>query len=231
MHDDIWRHIVRIHQEAKNLILKAEEFDRNFRSFLPPIFEQRNALEHIIRVRAAQLGLHRSGDEDYIKDSLRKALGHEYRTFFDAADWLAVRIREKVQDLLSGYSAECIKEVIPDYYSRMRPGIEQACEAIAEIRGEKDISRGNEALVEVERYKKEIDDLLKTHKHLLTCVPALEDYSSRTRVSRRAAWFWGLVAVIITAAIGVLLGWLLPDNSDAQPAEETPPPAAEAPVE
>ena len=66
---DRWKSLVEIHNHAKSIILCAEEFDPQFQDFLQPILELRHSLEHIVRAKAAELGINGevdAGNQDYI---------------------------------------------------------------------------------------------------------------------------------------------------------------------
>jgi len=146
-----WKSLVEIHNHAKSIFLCAEEFDPQFQDFLQPILELRHSLEHIVRAKAAELGINGevdAGNQDYIPHSLSKAIGHEYRAFFDAADWFSVCIRNRITQALRRYSPANIDAVLPDYYSKLRPRVDQICREIADIRGAKDISKSNDLLDE-----------------------------------------------------------------------------------
>ena len=137
--DDLWAQIVEVHNEAKTLFLLAEELEHEqFRDFIQPINEHRHSLEHIVRAKANSLGLDPDGtDENYQRDSLRKALGHEYRAFFDCADWIAIVLREEIDCTLRPYDTSCIKDALPSYYSGLRSRITQISTAIAQTRRKK----------------------------------------------------------------------------------------------
>ncbi|MEA1950851.1 MAG: hypothetical protein U9N87_05670, partial [Planctomycetota bacterium] len=77
-----------------------------------------------------------------------KAVGHAYRAFFDAADWLGMVLREAITATLYQYAPECISAAIPDYYATMKPRIEDICGEIAQIRDDKDIGRSSQTLVD-----------------------------------------------------------------------------------
>ena len=54
-------------------------------------------------------------DENYIKTNFEKAIGHEYRAFFDTADFLSIVLRQKIAERLSQYSLLEIKSVWEEY--------------------------------------------------------------------------------------------------------------------
>ncbi len=172
---DQWTRLVEIHNHAKCVFLCAEEFDPEFLDFVQPVMELRNGFEHIIRAKASELGLNGEADAklpDYIPQSFDKAIGHEYRAFFDAADWFSVCIRDRITKTLEHYSHECIAAVLPEYYPKLRPRIDQTCWEIASIRGAKDIAKGKDLLVEVAKYRAAIDELLGIYEQIENSIPA-----------------------------------------------------------
>ncbi|MEW6236125.1 MAG: hypothetical protein AB1656_12125 [Candidatus Omnitrophota bacterium] len=77
-----WEKIIKLHQYLKSLIIRGEEFGGNFDAFLQPSLEQRSALDHLIRARAAELGLsEHENNVDYIEQQYDKVVGHLYRAF------------------------------------------------------------------------------------------------------------------------------------------------------
>lgn len=180
-----WTRLVEIHNHAKSIFLCAEEFDPEFLDFVQPVMELRNGFEHIIRAKAAELGVNGEADAkrpDYIPQSLDKAIGHEYRAFFDAADWFSVCIRDRITKTLDQYSHEHIAAVLPDYYAKLRPHIDQTSREIAEIRGSKDIAKDKDLLAEVASYRAAIDKLLGAYEQIEKSIPALVDARQRRPV-------------------------------------------------
>ncbi|MBI2440376.1 MAG: hypothetical protein HYV35_03285, partial [Lentisphaerae bacterium] len=183
-----------------------------------PVMELRNGFEHIIRAKAAELGLNGEADDklpDYIPQSFDKAIGHEYRAFFDAADWFSVCIRDRITKTLRHYSHECITAVLPDYYSKLRPRVDQVCREIAAIRGTKDIAKGKDLLGEVGKYRTAINDLLAIHEKIQFGIPAMVDWKRKNLWSSARAWvasafFGGIFIALITAWLLVKFGLVKP---------------------
>jgi hypothetical protein len=209
-HADQWTRLVEIHNHAKSVFLCAEEFDPEFLDFVQPVMELRNGFEHIIRAKAAELGLNGEAAAnlpDYIPQSFDKVIGHEYRAFFDAADWFSVCIRDRVTKTLKRYSHECITAVLPEYYPKLRPRIDQICREIAVIRGAKDIAKGKDLLAEVGKYRAAIDELLGIYERIENSIPALVDWKHKNRRSAVVGWIVSaLVGSLITA---VVTAWFL----------------------
>ena len=195
MFEQKWCRLIEIHNHAKALFLYAEEIDREFKDFLQPALELKHALEHIIRAKAAALGVSKEPDvaaEEYAAHSYDKAIGHEYRAFFDAADWVSVRLREIITDRLKPFSQECISAVLPDYYKQLRPQVEKICREIARIRGDKDIAKGNNVLDEVCEYQETINEPIKIREKIDCALPGLLEWKAKGK--RREVVKW-LVAI------------------------------------
>jgi hypothetical protein len=217
--NDIWKAIIEVHNESKALSLLCEEIEpRQFKAFIQPYNELRHAYEHTIRCMANRFGMaNKQPSESYQQRSLNKALGHEYRGFFDCADWLAIILREAVQKTLYPYSAACILASLPDYYSRDRIRILEISEEIARLRGDKDIAKqGGDAdereerdesaaddslasLEQVRKYKAVLSELRAVQKKVMLAVPGLIDYKRRaTRDGRRQV---GVIGGLILAVV------------------------------
>ena len=210
-YNETWEKIIKVHQYAKSLSLKAEEFDSHLKTFLQPAKEQRDACEHIIRAMAGKFNLRDApSDDDYILSNLDKALGHEYRAFFDTADWLGITIREKIQNMLAPYNNTCLTEVIPDYYKKIRPRIENITDEIAKIRESKDIPSSTDILPQVEEYKDKIQLLFEDYKTLIKCIPSLEEYKKKDKKSNLRTC---IQQIFIGIVIGILLVFITPQLS------------------
>mgnify|MGYP000892550380 CR=1 FL=1 len=217
---ELWRKIVIIHNHAKAHLIYCEEADLNQKTFLQPWNELRNALEHIIRAKACAVGLnHLVGDPaDYQRANLDKALGHEYRAYFDVCDWLTVVLRQRIRETLAPYTEhpEIIREVIPNYYADIRPALEKLTQQIADVRTRKDIK--GDVLEEVEQYNKIVLELKTFADDLSSKVPSLIELKAakvaaheknvkleqyKGRLGLRNAIIVGLLTVAVGAAITV----------------------------
>ena len=149
---ELWRKIVELYNRTKVLTLRAEEIAEDRNSFVPPIVQHRDSLDHITRVMAAELDMSPTpfaNDEDrskYIAANLDKALGHQYRAFFDAADFLGILFREEIEAIQKRFSIEAIESALPDYYSVKLPRVIAFSKKIGKIRERKDIGEGKELL-------------------------------------------------------------------------------------
>ena len=91
----LWKKIYQLHQKTKIYLLTAEEISENGDALIQPLKEHRDAYDHIVRIFASTTKKVPEGYDyySYIKGNLEKAYGHEYRAFFDTADWLAYNLR------------------------------------------------------------------------------------------------------------------------------------------
>lgn len=161
--------IVIIHNFTKHYILLGEEIADDFKTYLQPVKEFRDAYEHIVRIFTKCVGIEdvsESSKEDYIRSNLSKALGHEYRAFFDVADWFSIICRKNIHELVKDHSYEEIILKCPEY-PRIKERIFEIAQEITNIRERKDISYN--IFEEVNRYQRVLVELLDYHRKLILC--------------------------------------------------------------
>ncbi len=163
---EVWEKILKIHETTKHFIIKAEEFNEGYKSFIQPLNELKNAYEHVIRAQAAECGLQEGKSEEYIRKNLDKALGHEYRAFFDTADWTAIYLREKIINTLSNYSPAAIRQAVPNYMS-MKTRVDSISAMISHLREKKDIGKTSELLPGIEHYEQLLNELFDIYYRIM----------------------------------------------------------------
>lgn len=159
-YDDYWKSICEIHLLTKHYLLLAEEMCDEGDLFLQPLKEHRDAYDHIIRVYAAKEAISSpENPEEYMKSNMSKAIGHEYRAFFDTADWLSFICRKKINALLAGKKRE---EIIAKYsgYDELKVMLLALPGQIAEQREHKDVGN-NDMLTEVNKYALILNSLIQ----------------------------------------------------------------------
>lgn len=172
--EEFWNDICKIHLFTKHYLLLAEELSSEGELFLQPLKEHRDAYDHVIRVYAAKNHINEAGDsEAYMQKNMSKALGHEYRAFFDTADWLTLICREKINSLLQGKTRCDIEKKYPDYKELKRMLLSLPDE-IAQLRENKDIGKnGTNVLNEVDQYVKILEKLLFYYRELVVAIEEL----------------------------------------------------------
>ena len=164
------KELVVIHNFTKHYILLGEELSDDFETYLQPVKEFRDAYEHIVRAFTRYIGLNSDTDnmqkEEYIQKNLNKALGHEYRAFFDVADWFSIICRKQIYDIVKEYTYEQLCEKYPKY-PEMKNRLFIISEEIAIIRDKKDIS--SNIYNEVNHYQYALVELLGYYRDLMEC--------------------------------------------------------------
>ena len=169
--------ISQIHMLTKHYLLIAEELSEEGVAFLQPLKEHRDAYDHLMRVfylptRFSSSDSDISGGfncKDYITKNVEKAVGHEYRAFFETADWLTFICRRAIRKELSMRSVR--QAYIDNYgdkkFQLVRDKINNVPFEIAKYRTEKDIGKGSSPLTDVQSYKNTIDMLLEIYQQVM----------------------------------------------------------------
>ena len=156
-----------VHMFTKHYLLIAEEISEENVTFLQPLKEHRDAYDHLIRIFTLAI---REGNEinaeQYILDNIKKAFGHEYRAFFDMADWFTYICRKYVREELSFNSKRKKYEENFDDFESVKEFINEVPYKIAKYREEKDVSNKESILSEVMDYKNTMDRLLDIYKRV-----------------------------------------------------------------
>ena len=121
--------IAKYYEVTKRLLILGEQLDLESRTLPQVINELRNCLDHLMRVVQFKAGIRSSVQDnslaDYTEMNINKAYGHVYRAAYDALDWIAMIIKERVVYELRPFSVEAINTVWPEYYSQLRPRFEE----------------------------------------------------------------------------------------------------------
>jgi hypothetical protein len=205
----LWETICKIHQHSKELALLGEEFGDEFKAFIQPMKELKDAYEHVIRAKSKELDMQYPDEdmsnESYIETNIKKVLSHEYRAFFDIADQFSITVRDLITKDLKPFSAEEINMAIPNYYSDYRPQIYSSSEDIASYRSKKDIGKDDEVIPLVDHYSNACKELLAIYHRIAAHLPSLHDIKQK-REREASNKIWTNVSIaIITAVITVIL--------------------------
>lgn len=157
--DQYWKEISKIHLLTKHYLLLAEEIGEEI--FIQPLKEHRDAYDHIIRIYGMELSNKKiENPKQYKISNMKKALGHEYRAFFDTADWLSLICRKKIRMLLEGKNSVDIEKKLPEY-PQIKERLFKIPQEIAELRKEKDIGDSIGIIREVDSYSLVLDEVLE----------------------------------------------------------------------
>lgn len=164
--DDNWEILCKIHILTKHYTLLAEEYNISTRAFLQPMKEQKDAYEHIIRAytKKCESRVLSEDDQEYMSKNIEKAIGHEYRAYFDTIDYLTICLRELIAKELADIPYKELVTIYPEY-DKYKKVLINIPEQIAEYREKKDIG-SNEMLKFASEYGKVVDDLIICYKYL-----------------------------------------------------------------
>lgn len=165
--EEYWSEICQIHLATKHYMILAEELSPDYELFLQPLKEHRDAYDHIIRVYSENLRQTKNTDsKQYQTDNMSKALSHEYRAFFDTADWLTLLCRERLNSLLDGKTREEIEKKYPQYIE-LKKLMLNLPEMVCEQRKNKDSDMKSKSMSAViSDYMDLLDSLLEKCKEL-----------------------------------------------------------------
>lgn len=154
--------MLEIYTLCKEYYTKSEECIGDMHTFVAPLFEYRDALEHVMRF--IKFG---SQDEDQIKS----AIGHLKRAFFDISDYICIRVREQIALELKPYNKKKIRSCW-DKYKKYCEDVYNYSEELARIRAQR--GWGNCKTPEshyeddITKYKNIVDEFLSIHRIFFT---------------------------------------------------------------
>jgi len=192
---------------AKELILYGEQIDPKSRTLAQTLSERTNALDHIMRVISEKRGIRDEAVKDpitYSRINLDKAFGHIYRAAYDALDWVALTIQERMAEDVDSVSLEALGALMPEYFREIKPNLEQIIRNdVTGLRNRKDVADDSE--VNLRQFIETTASLKKYFDQLERGMPALHEYDQRKKRRDRR----GLVLQVIIGIILVVIGWLL----------------------
>jgi len=203
------RNLTELYLVVKELILYFEEVNPEQKSDIQPINELRNAFDHMMRVSAVALEVnpYEGDSQKYILTHIDKAFGHVYRAGYDTVDFLALTIKAIISDELDGFSVEAISKALPEYYSTIKPEIEQINLKIANYRAEKDVAQDDaEHLIE---YIETVTKLCEYREQVSRALPSISEIEEKrkneSKIRTRQDWIKRIIIGIILIIIGMLL--------------------------
>ncbi len=197
-----WKELIELFNTTKWLYALCEEIDPDFCTNLQPLNEFRAALDHLMRIMAIQ-NLTEYADKSAVDES-KKLRSHLRRALFDISDMLSMHYRNKIVDMLKKYSVDEIQQVMPTYYSTIKPRFEQIYVEIAALRTERRFNtfKSEDA---IDEYPKVIEELMGYHDAIVVALPSLNEIKRKNRL-KNLLLTW--IIPISGVAIGIL-GWFV----------------------
>lgn len=207
-----WKNIIEYYNTIKSLYIKCEESDPELKTNLQPLNEFRAALDHLMRIVAIEnIPDYQNEDSD---KQVEKLWSHLRRVFYDICDMLSINYRNKIIDMLEIYTSDEIMKVIPEYYSQIRPDIENMSKRISELRSDKNFDKQKEIencedyqkiIFKLKEYYETISDkntsLVEIHKEKI----ALDKKNKKSDVLRQIVI---PIAGIVIGAVLAIVGFL-----------------------
>ena len=126
---------------------------------------------------------------------------HMYTAFFDIADWTSMQIRSHVFTELKRFSPDVIKTAIPEYYSKIRPALDELAEKITEIR----VVKTFEKLEQVDEYDLLLFKAYEYIKEIRRSQGTLIELKKKNRIKTMLGPIIGILAIIVSILIAVFL--------------------------
>ena len=161
---ELLKKLIKIYTLNHDFVIKTEEYFEDLNLYIAPVIEHRAALHHICNSFQHAI-------DDNKEDSnaqLKKAVNHEMRAFYDIADLICIKIREKIGKDLNKLKPKQIKK-IGDIFFQARKVITDLSYKVASIRiGKDDLETKKElldqkqdsGLLYVEKYANLVDNAL-----------------------------------------------------------------------
>jgi hypothetical protein len=186
--------LCRMYGNIKHYMLMAEEFGFELKTYLQPRLELYQAFDHMMSEYFLEQLDNKTG-------SLNGAMKHMYTAFFDIADWTSMQIRNHVFMELKYFSSDVIKTAIPEYYSRIRPALDELNGKITGIREGKIF----EKFEQVKEYAELLDKAYEYIKKIRRSQGTLIELRKKNRIKIMLGPIIGILAIIVSIIIAVFL--------------------------
>ena len=204
-YDDLWAKLVKDYFAVKELIIKAENLEKEKRLPINAINELRNALDHIMRVLAKEFKVY-DGNVN-IQQNLIEALEHIYRAGYDACDVIAITLLEEIENLLKPYPTDAILKVWNNFFEDWYPKLEEAKESIEKAKKIKGNWEGfrSEYFHEYLEKAKILEDLLNELRKRIGAIHKSYEEIKKNENNQRKYTLWVVLATLFGAIIGAII--------------------------
>jgi hypothetical protein len=193
------REIVLLYKKVKKLMIEVEEWNDK-KAFAPTLLELRSSLDHQMRFYAYKFGYKTEVQENYSEKNLFKSKGHLFRAGYDSLDYLSIEITESILERVEPFSTEAISKAIPEYFSKIRPEMDEISGVIADIRVEKDMDNKNSQ--DFDRHIEAISRLRSYHTEIQTKINSLVEFEGKRKSEIQSASYRELKLLVEGAVIG-----------------------------
>lgn len=139
------------YRRAKEVAIIAESMDTLNKAYIQPLHEFRYCLDHFMRSIDNE---QEKKSEEIVKKSIVSAIGHLQRTYSDSVEWMLVNVKEEYINVLNQYTNEQIQAVFPEYYTIIRPELEEIGNIVDKYKNGKSV----ELATDIENGETELSD-------------------------------------------------------------------------
>ena len=208
-----WERLISLYSLYKTVFLLSEEINYEFNAFVQPMIELKDALDHIMR--RISLDLEGNFGTEYGIDieqlryeknvQIDKAIYHIARAINDTLDFVNIKIREDVIDLLGKYPKNIIEAILPEYYKDIRVKIETLPRRVKLLRERSDIGEAD-FVKDYEIYLSDIKKIMSFVRKAKEALPSVDINHKKLERQRIAS---SVFLSILSAILGALTVWII----------------------
>lgn len=195
--------------EIKGLLLLAEELDLNGKVYFQPYNELRYALDHFNRAILSEIN---NEDKSKIQSAIKSATNHLQRAYSDTFEWYYLTIKSNIYNTLKPYSQQQIITAIPNYFSVLRPKLDEVGNILTVYKENKS-SEKNSLIDEEKGESNDITispDYINELKSINNTIRNAESALIEIKIKeQRHTIFEKILIPIIVGAVGFVLGSLI----------------------
>lgn len=209
---DIWALTFYRYFKIKELYFECEETDPELKTNLQPLNEFRAALDHIMKMMWA---LYTDENPDEVLKQSEKLLSHLDRSFYDVCDMLSINYRNKINTCLEGFDADIILKALPNYYSQIKPEVEEISLRVITYRSKKGMNPGGTG--NYEEYEADVKKLKEHYSAISKVLPTMTEFKAqklqreaqakkeKRRTEVRSYVIGGVIGAVGSAIVAIIL--------------------------
>lgn len=171
---EMWDLIFEKYFKIKELYLECEETDPQLKTNLQPLNEFKAALDHVMKMMWSDF-IEENPNE--AQKQCEKLLSHLDRCFYDVCDMLSVNYRSKINTCLEGFDSDTISKVLPNYYSQIKPEVEEISLRVITYRSKKGMNLGGAG--NYEEYEADVKKLKEHYSAISKVLPTMNEFKAQ----------------------------------------------------
>lgn len=204
-YEEFFKDTLEIFREQTTYMVLLEKYSDKVH--IGPINELRGALYHLYNF---------VGKPNELKEQFIEAKEHVYRAYFDCFAMLAALLIERIQAFKTEFGIEIISAVFPDYFTRIKPEVQELILSIAKIRASRETVGTLQTNIEEIRKSDVIALLLQWHTKLESLTNDFQEYKNNLKAKdvakTRKDWFLRILFLVFGTIITLLIKYFLPSH-------------------